>query len=81
MQALVEDFVQYLRNERGQSGNTQQTYFALLNAFTKWAQAQGINDWSAVQLPHLTAYLQHERQRPLAHEPEASTRRLASESL
>src|SRR5436309_8582181 len=28
VQALVEDFLQYLRNERGQAENTQKTYAA-----------------------------------------------------
>ena len=33
MQELIEDFIQYLRNERGQSENTQKTYLALLTRF------------------------------------------------
>ena len=61
MHALVEDFVQHLRNERGQSENTQKTYFALLNQFVAWAGKQGLGDWRAVQLSHLMAFLQHER--------------------
>jgi integrase/recombinase XerD len=65
MRELVEDFVQYLRNERGQSENTQAAYFSLLNRFVGWAGQQGLTSWNAVQLPHLLQYLQHERQRPL----------------
>ena len=34
MQTLVEDFLQYLRHERGQSDNTAKTYAALLGKFT-----------------------------------------------
>jgi len=34
---LVEDFLQYLRHERGQSDNTAKTYAALLGKFTAWA--------------------------------------------
>jgi site-specific recombinase XerD len=34
MQTLVEDFLQYLRHERGQSDNTAKTYAAMLDKFT-----------------------------------------------
>jgi integrase/recombinase XerD len=81
MQTLVEDFLQYLRNERGQSENTQKTYAALLGKFTAWAQAHDLNDWRAVELRHLMAFLQHERHRPLAVEQKESARRLSSESV
>ena len=81
MQNLVEDFLQHLRNERGHSENTQKTYASLLNQFVAWAEAKGLRDWKDVRLSHLLAYLQHERARPLAREPQASPRRLASESI
>jgi integrase/recombinase XerD len=81
MRELVEDFIQYLRNERGQSENTQKTYFALLNQFVAWAEKQGLRDWRAIELSHLIAFLQHERARALAHQPAESTRRLATESV
>ena len=81
MQTLVEDFLQYLRHERGQAEHTQKTYSALLGKFTTWAGGQGITDWKQVELKHLTAFLEYERQRKLAHEPKESTRRLSSESI
>ena len=81
MEELVEDFVQYLRNERGQSENTQKAYFTLLNKFVAWAGKQGVTDWRSVQLSHLMEFLQFERGRALAHEPKESTRRLSSESV
>jgi integrase/recombinase XerD len=81
MRELVEDFIQYLRNERGQSENTQKTYFALLNQFVAWAEKQGLGDWRAVELSHLMTFLQHERERALANQPEESARRLSSESV
>ena len=81
MQALVEDFLQYLRHERGQAEHTQKTYAALLGKFTTWAGGQGIVDWKQVALKHLTAFLEYERQRKLTHEPKESTRRLSSESI
>jgi integrase/recombinase XerD len=81
MQTLVEDFLQYLRHERGQAELTQKTYAALLGKFTAWAGKQGITDWKQVELKHLMAFLQSERERSLAHEPKESQRRLSSESI
>jgi len=79
--ALVEDFLQYLRHERGQAELTQKTYAALLGKFIAWAAKQGLNNWKQVELKHLMAFLQHERERPLADEPNESTKRLSSESV
>ena len=63
MQNLVEDFLQYLRHERGQSDNTAKTYAALLGKFVAWANENKISDWKSVELKHLMAFLQHERMR------------------
>jgi integrase/recombinase XerD len=63
--ALIEDFLQYLRHERGQAEHTQKTYAALLNKFTTWAAKQNLTDWKSVELKHLMAFLQHERERNL----------------
>ncbi|HEY5910696.1 MAG TPA: tyrosine-type recombinase/integrase, partial [Verrucomicrobiae bacterium] len=81
MNALVEDFLQHLRHERGQAEHTQRTYAALLNKFVLWARGQQLTDWRSVELRHLMAFLQHERERALAGEPKDSGRRLSSESL
>jgi integrase/recombinase XerD len=81
MNNLVEDFLQYLRHERGQAEHTQRTYAALLGKFVAWAQEHGLTDWKQVELRHLTAFLQHEWQRGLAREPKESPRRLSSESV
>lgn len=81
MQALVEDFLQHLRHERGQAQHTQRTYSALLNKFVTWAEGQGLASWESVQLKHLMAFLQHERERGLANQPRNSPRRLSSESV
>ncbi|HTX20639.1 MAG TPA: site-specific tyrosine recombinase [Candidatus Aquilonibacter sp.] len=81
MQNLVEDFLQFLRHERGQSDNTTKTYAALLGKFTAWANENKIFAWKAVELKHLMAFLQHERRRNLKTEPENSPRRLSSESV
>jgi integrase/recombinase XerD len=81
MNQLVEDFLQYLRHERGQAEHTQKTYAALLNKFVAWAESRGLKDWESVEFSHLMAYLQHERERVLANQPKESARRLSSESL
>jgi len=81
MQTLVEDFLQYLRHERGQAEHTQRTYAGLLKQFLGWAASEKLTDWKQVQLRHLMDFLQQERQRPLAHEPEESPRRLSGESV
>ena len=89
MQTLVEDFLQYLRHERGQSDNTAKTYAALLGKFTAWAEPQGLADWHDVELKHLMAFLSHERMRsapigrPSAREGAAPkhARRMSGESV
>jgi integrase/recombinase XerD len=81
MQTLVEDFLQYLRHERGQAEHTQRTYAALLNKFIAWATEHGLADWKAVEFRHLMSFLQHERERALLNQPESSPRRLSSESV
>jgi integrase/recombinase XerD len=81
METLVEDFLQYLRHERGQSEHTQQTYKAQLDRFVAWARQQGLDNWRSVALSHLMAFLQHERERALARQPPESLRRLSSDSL
>src|SRR5579862_2309467 len=81
VQTLVEDFLQYLRHERGQSDNTAKTYAALLGKFTGWAEKQGLTAWTQVELKHLMAFLQHERIRPPADEPKESAKRLSGESV
>jgi integrase/recombinase XerD len=81
MEPLVEDFLQYIRNERGQSERTQQAYAALLRNFVGWARRHKITRWEAVELAHLTDFLLSEQQRALINEPEESTRRLSPSSL
>lgn len=81
MKQLVEDFLLYLRHERGQAEHTQRTYAALLGKFVSWAEAHQLTDWHQVELSHLMAFLEQERARRPAREPEASPRRLSGESV
>lgn len=81
MNHLVEDFLQYLRHERGQAEHTQKTYAGLLNRFVLWARKQRLTDWKSVELRHLMNFLEHERGRALDNREKDSPRRLSSESI
>lgn len=81
MQNLVEDFLQYLRNERGHAEHTQKTYAGLLAKFVNWAGDHGLHGWNEVELSHLMAFLQSEQERRIATKEGESGRRLSSESL
>ena len=81
MQELVEEFLFYLRHERGQSENTQKTYAGLLGVFIQWAATQGLADWKAVELRHLMSFIEQERQRNLRTDTEKSSRTLSHESV
>jgi integrase/recombinase XerD len=81
MDALIDDFLQHLRHERGQTEHTQRTYAFLLKRFVDWAKENGLREWPSVELKHLMSFLQQERGRRLAGAPENSTRRLSSESV
>ena len=74
MNAGVDDFLQHIRLEKGQSTQTQKTYAAMLARFIAWAESCGIGKWDDVQRKHLTEFLRHERNRPpegKAHEDKA----------
>ena len=81
MHNLVEDFLQYLRHERGQSENTQKTYAALLGRFVNWANRQRIRKWESVRFAHLVKFLQHERKRALVRPPKGTPKKLSGESV
>jgi integrase/recombinase XerD len=81
MEALVDDFIQHLRNERGQSENTQRTYSSILLSFVEWAKSAGLTDWKQVELHHLMDFLQHERARVPNGFPKDSNRRISSETI
>jgi integrase/recombinase XerD len=81
MRNLVDDFLVYVRHERGQSEQTQKTYAALLLNFVAWAEERGLHDWARVKLPDLMAFLEFERTRALKNQPEDTARKLSSESL
>jgi integrase/recombinase XerD len=81
MQELVEDFLQHLKNERGQSENTQRTYKALLDKFVAWANEREVPNWVSVQLSHLQSFLRDEQSRAAMLGKTRAARRLSSESV
>ena len=81
MDELIDDFLQYTRQERGQSLATVKTYAALLSRFARWAEGKGVGSWKAVGLEHLRLFLQAERSRQLENRSTSEDDRLSSESL
>ncbi len=81
MNDLVEDFLTYLRHERGQSELTAKTYAALLEKFTAWAETQGVGSWREVDLKCLMGFLEAERERVPLDQPKKLTARMSSESI
>ena len=60
MQALIEEFGQYLRHERGQSEHTQKAYSNILTRFANWSNQQSIKNWNEIEFTHLLGYLKDE---------------------
>ena len=81
MNAAVEDFLQHVRHEKGQSVQTQKTYSALLNRFIRWAESRGLADWESVTRKHLTEFLKHERNRKPEGQAKGKSIQLSPESI
>ena len=90
MQALIEEFGQYLRHERGQSEHTQKAYSNILNRFADWAGTRQLARWNAVKLSHLLSYLDHQlnKETPTGDQvkkkrgrPRSESAKLSTESL
>lgn len=65
--AAVDEFIAYLALERGLSENYQLSNRASLETLAGWLyQARGLQDWRAVELPHLTDYLAERKRHGLA---------------
>jgi integrase/recombinase XerD len=79
--AAVEDFLQHVRHEKGQSVQTQKTYSALLNRFIRWAESRGLANWESVTRKHLTEFLKHERNRKPEGQAKGKSDQLSPESI
>ena len=80
MNTYIEEFLQHVRHERGQAEHTQKTYKFLLDRFAAWASTHSLGKLADVQPAHLVTFLETERNRPLATDPD-SGRRLSGESV
>lgn len=80
MNGYIEEFLQHVRHERGQAEHTQRTYKFLLDRFTEWSTKHALNKPGDVRPAHLLDFLETERSRPLATDPE-SGRKLSGESV
>lgn len=88
MEFLVDDFLLYLRHEKGAAEKTQLTYSIVLRRLTKWARERKINKWQEFTRADLSEFLQDERDRRVKrsseeslHEPSVSTLYLEIASL
>ena len=81
MRELVDDFLVYLRHERGQAEHTERAYQYLLYGFIAWAEGQRIKSWTEVGLAQLMAFLEHERQRAPLDQPKDTPLKLSSSTL
>tara|TARA_B100000029_G_scaffold179094_2_gene176426 strand:- start:773 stop:1720 length:948 start_codon:yes stop_codon:yes gene_type:complete len=70
MQALIEEFGQYLRHERGQSEHTQKAYSNILIRFVDWANKQSLKQWNEIELSHLLDYLNYQRNENICEDNE-----------
>jgi integrase/recombinase XerD len=57
MQEALDDFIHYLQIERGLSENTLQSYSRDLRTYSKYLQANEVQEWAYVTRAKLTAYL------------------------
>lgn len=81
MLALVEEFLQHLRSERGRAEHTQRTYAALLGHFVTWAEAKGIQAWKELTPETIHAFLLHEQTREFQPTPESAPRKLSASTI
>jgi integrase/recombinase XerD len=81
MQNLVEDFLYYLRHERGHSEKTAMTYAAQLKSFVEWADKRQLTDWKEVKLSDLMAFVENETRRPLKSGDNNAARKPSSETI
>ncbi len=66
MQALLDQFLDYIALERGLSPHTHEAYRRDLTHFIQWLQARRIQSLSTLTRKHITQYLLSEKDRQLA---------------
>ncbi|MDA7916545.1 tyrosine-type recombinase/integrase, partial [Verrucomicrobia bacterium] len=81
MEGLVEEFIQFLLHEKGQSKHTASTYSTQLRNFLSWAKKNRIKDWDQVTITELTMFLTDERDRMPVYEKEEPAKKLSTNSI
>lgn len=71
---LVDDFLAYLRLERGRADNTQRTYAYWLTQFAAWAAGQGLTSWRDIRFAHLFGFIEACRTEAPAEPPPGKKR-------
>lgn len=66
MNALIEQFLDYLSLERGLSDNTRKAYLADLQSFSSFLQANNLTSCNAVRRKNILDYLTAEKERGLS---------------
>ena len=76
MNALIDQFLDYISLERGLSENTRDAYLADLRSFCRFLESEGARSFNAVRRKHVLDYLEAERERGLS--VNSTARRLAA---
>lgn len=66
MNALIDQFLDYVQLERGLSMNTRSAYAADLRSFSLYLASRGVRSVNDVKRPHILDYLMHEKDRGLS---------------
>ena len=82
METLLDDFLQYLRQERGHAEQTIATYSGVLRRVAGWLQNdRSIKRWCDVDLPMLNLFLEHERKRQIPSRDTMVSKNISPETL
>lgn len=81
MERTVDEFLLYLRHERGAAENTQLTYSTVLHRLLGWAQGRRMKSWQEFTLADLTEYLNDEKARQVEDSPGAPPHELSVSTL
>ncbi len=66
MNALIDQFLDYVLLERGLSENTRKAYYADLESFSSFLSSNRIKSFNSVERKHILNYLMAEKERGLA---------------
>jgi len=69
MFSTIDDFLVFLRHERGLAENTQKTYSFILTHFHSWLERQGITAWNQLNYNRLSDFMESERARLVEDHP------------